>query len=154
MRCKEQNNKQCIRMAWVCVRLCGTRVHTLGFPAAFLFQKLFYFSKNKLYFPQIRSSSQFSSDWALNQHWALEYYHLSGTGARVVRGSKCGVYIYSRINKIDDNIDLKRHYSEGSMGQLDHMTRSAWKATGLIKRQHDAWSIHMRKQYAWDVMMP
>ena len=38
------------------------------------------------------SLSQFQSDWALNQPWALEFQHHWGTGARVVRGTKCGVY--------------------------------------------------------------
>ena len=35
----------------------------------------------------------------------------------------------SRTSEIDDNIDLKRHLSEGSMGQRDHMMRNSWKAT-------------------------
>ena len=38
------------------------------------------------------SLSQFQSDWALNQPWALEFQHHWGTGARVVRGTKCGVH--------------------------------------------------------------
>ena len=29
---------------------------------------------------------------ALNQPWVLEFQHHWGTGARVVRGTKCGVY--------------------------------------------------------------
>ena len=30
--------------------------------------------------------------WALNQPWALEFQRHWGTGARVVWGTKCGVY--------------------------------------------------------------
>ena len=55
------------------------RVHTLEFPAAFLFQKQFYSFKNKLYFTQTFSSSQFSRDWTQNQPWALENHHYWGT---------------------------------------------------------------------------
>ena len=35
---------------------------------------------------------QIKSDRALNQPWALEFYHHWGTGAQVIRGIKCGVY--------------------------------------------------------------
>ena len=32
------------------------------------------------------------SDWTLNWSWALKFAHHWGTGARVVRGTECGVY--------------------------------------------------------------
>ena len=68
------------------------RVHTQSFPQPF-------FSKNKLYFPQILSLSQFSSNWVLNQPWALEYYHYWGMGARVDWGPKCSVCTYGKLMK-------------------------------------------------------
>ena len=33
------------------------------------------------------------SDWALNWSWVLEFEHHWGTGARVIKGTKCGVYM-------------------------------------------------------------
>ena len=44
------------------------------------------------------------SDWALNWPWALEFEHHREIGARVVNGTKCGVY-----NVLSRQIDL-RHY--------------------------------------------
>ena len=58
----------------------------------FFSKNSFILPKNKFYFPQILSSSKFSSYQALNQRWALECFHYWGTRARVVRGTKCNIY--------------------------------------------------------------
>ena len=63
----------------------------------FLFPKQFISSKNKLYFPQTHSLSQFSSDWALNRLWTLKFKHHWGTGPQVIRSIECGIYI-SRLD--------------------------------------------------------
>ena len=82
----------------MCTHGLSVRTHTqvcvctLRVSCGLSFQKISYSSKNKLYFPRTLSSSQFSSDLALNQLWALEYYHHWGTGAQVIKDTKCGVY--------------------------------------------------------------
>ena len=36
------------------------------------------------------------SNWALNWPWALDFEYHWGTGVQVVRGTKCGVYTYTK----------------------------------------------------------
>ena len=72
-----------IDLKHACTYACR-HTHTLGFPWSLV-------SKNELYFPKNSSSSQFLSNWALNQPQALEFQHHCGM-ARVVKGTKCGVY--------------------------------------------------------------
>jgi len=71
------------------MRVC---VHTLRVSSSLYFLKKFYYSKNKLIVSINISLSQFSLDWALNQPWTFEYYYQWGRRARVVRGTKWGIY--------------------------------------------------------------
>ena len=89
----------CIRMH---TQSLSMRAHTcvcVRMPQGFLclyFSKIAHPIHNKSYiFPKTVSSSQFQSDWALNQLWVLEFQHHWGTGARVEKGTKCGVYTIS-----------------------------------------------------------
>ena len=74
-----------------CAYAC-MRTHSLGSSWSFVFKNSFIWFIKEFYFPKILSSSQFQSDWALNQPWTLEFLHHWRMGARVVRGTKCSVY--------------------------------------------------------------
>ena len=64
------------------------RTYALGSSWSLFSKNNFILPKNNLYFPQILFLGQFSSDWALNQPWALEFLHHWRMGVRVVRGTK------------------------------------------------------------------
>ena len=81
-----------ICMLWPTYAGCYSRLWAEGL-FGHLFPKIYFFLFKKLYFfhfntPQVN----LISDQALNQPWALEFRHHWGTKARVVKGTKCGVY--------------------------------------------------------------
>ena len=59
---------------------------------SFYFQKQIFAHLKSYIFHFNTSQVNLISDWALNQPWALEFEHHWGTGARVIRCTKCGVY--------------------------------------------------------------
>ena len=64
----------------------------LGFLLAFIFQNYIFSSLKSYIFHFNISQVNLQSDWALDQPWVLEIQHHWGIGAKVVRGTKCGVY--------------------------------------------------------------
>ena len=57
-----------------------------------LFPKIYFCSFKRLCFHFNTPQVNLISDWALNWPWALEFEHHWGMRARVVKGTKCGVY--------------------------------------------------------------
>ena len=57
-----------------------------------LFPKIDFYSFKSYIFHFNTPQVNLISDWTLNWPWALEFKYYWGTGARVVRGTKCGVY--------------------------------------------------------------
>ena len=67
-------------------------VHRSKASLALLFQKQIYLLIKSYIFHFNISQVNLTSDWALNQSQVLEFQHHQGTGARVINGTKCGVY--------------------------------------------------------------
>ena len=57
-----------------------------------LFPKIDFCSFKRLYFHFNTPQVNLISNWALNWPWALKFEHHYRMGARVVNGTKCGVY--------------------------------------------------------------
>ena len=70
----------------------ATHVHGPRATLVFYFQKYIFVHLKSDIFHFNTLQVNFVSDWALNWHWALEFDQHWGTGARVVRGTKYGVY--------------------------------------------------------------
>ena len=75
-----------------CIRMhhgCACR----GFPWPYFSKKIYVLIKSYIIHFNI-SQVNLTSDWALNQPWILEFQHYWGIGAKVIRGTKCGVYTH------------------------------------------------------------
>ena len=59
---------------------------------ALFFQRQIYLLIKSYIFHFSISQVNLTSNWTLNQPCALEFQHHQGTGARVIRGTKCNVY--------------------------------------------------------------
>ena len=79
--------------AGVCLRV-HTLAHVRGLKATLViyFQKQIFAHLKGYIFHFNTPQVNLISDWVLNWPWALKFRHHWETGARVVRGIKCGVY--------------------------------------------------------------
>ena len=90
-------NPSCVRRnvpAYACFGLRMQATAHIRGPRAtlvILFPKILFFSFKRLYFHFNTPQVNLISDWALNWPWALKFEHFWGTGAWVVRNTKCSV---------------------------------------------------------------
>ena len=86
----------CVRNVWLAYASLCLRTQIMGFLWPLCSKNIFFLIKSYI-FHFNSSQVNFTSALALNQPWSLEFGHHWGTGARVVRSTKCVVYTYSKI---------------------------------------------------------
>ena len=118
----------------VCSYTC-MRTYTLGFYWPLFSKNRFLLIKSYI-FHFNTSQVNLTSDWALNQPWALEFGHHWGAGAWVVKGTKCSV---NRCPFFDSWV-LFQCMARAQPTHTTHIMHT-W---GGVQLQRVAWDLYVR----------